>query len=1086
MQCPRCLRVNPPQSSACVVCGERLPSDPPAAATRDARGERRQLTVVFSDLIESTTLADRFDAEDFREIIRAYQQLTVSMTRRHGGTVAQYLGDGMVLYFGYPHALEDAAQRAVRAGLAMLEGIRDLNGRLEREYGVRIAVRLGVHTGYAVVAEMIGESGRDNSPVGDTMHIAARLCGLAAVDSILISDATHRLIQGFFDMVPVGAQQLKGIRQPLGTHRVLAPSAVKSRFEVAARRGLTPFVGRVRESQQLDQCWQIAATGRGQVVVIAGEAGIGKSRLIHEFQQRLGGAAGRVLLAACPAEGQDSAFHPILDFVGQILGFSTEPNATERRARLDHALATLDAAVGATSLVARLLGLPVEAAQTQPELSPEAERRRLIGALIGLLMTHVRAGAGVLVVEDLHWADSSTIEVLDELVRRVGTPPLLLVLSTRPDFRRGWPRPPDAELMLERLPPEDARVLVRSVIGATALSPTIIDDLVRATDGVPLFAEEFTRVVVESPLKDVLADADTPPVMADWFPSSLRDLLMTRLDNLGPTRDLAQVAAVLGRTFDVQLLAVVMDEPVATVTADLARLAEADLIFQETSERPGLYVFKHALLRDAAYDALLRRRRRDIHARVAATLEQRFPDTVATHPEVIAYHLTQAGRLDEAVTWWQRAARHAIASHAGEEAIRHLRRALEIAAQLPSGSVAVSREADLRVALCSALYMTRGTGAPEVGDELDRAREICERAQRHSDLHMILYMLAGFHNLRAEYAAGQRVARDALVLADLQGGWSGLFPPSMARAAHLGTLGASLWLTGDFSQCLEVSRAAMAAAGSNTSGFVVQFGSAHPAVVAHCNAASALWFLGFPDQAVATVRRGLELIPADDMTQSYSLCFAQAFVAQLRLYRREAALALAEADQLVTLAREHGSQYWLDTGRFIRAGARVLANDGSAALAELEVALTASQGSETRISSSMWLGVLAAAQMLVGRPAEALGWVRAALAFATERSEGAWYPELRRLEGTLLLALDPEAQVAAETSFREALRAARAQKSLVWELRAAGSLAALQHGTAAGRAAYEDLANVYARFTEGFETPDLMEARQRLAELAPA
>jgi hypothetical protein len=381
--------------------------------------------------------------------------------------------------------------------------------------------------------------------------------------------------------------------------------------------------------------------------------------------------------------------------------------------------------------------------------------------------------------------------------------------------------------------------------------------------------------------------------------------------------------------------------------------------------------------------------------------------------------------------------------------------------------------------------MTRGTGAPEVGDALVSARDVCERAHRYSDLHLVLYMLAGFHNLRAEYPAGQRVARDALVLADIQGTWAGSFPPSMARAGHYGTLGASLLVTGELERCLEVSRTGMAAASANAYGFVVQVGMAHPAVVAHSNAALALCLLGLPDQALATVTRGIELVPANDTTQSYTLCFAQCFVAHVRLHRREADLALTEAERLVTLARERGMQYWLDTGRFIRAGALVLANQGAAALAELETAFAASQGSETRISTSMWCSVFAAAFQLVGRLEEALGWVRAGLAFVEERGERAWYPELCRLEALLLLAVDAQAADAAELRLREALRAARAQGALTWELRAAASLATLLRGTPRVDEARHDLATAYARCTEGFDTPDLVAARALLDELAP-
>jgi class 3 adenylate cyclase len=1084
MQCPRCLRDNSENVRTCAVCGERL-EDTPHRENHDTRdadsGERRQLTVVFSDIVDSTAIAGRLDPEDMGDVIRSYQEVVVEATRRFGGTVAQYLGDGMVVYFGYPHASEDAAYRAVRSALAVFDEMARTNERLTARHGVRLALRIGIHTGYALVTELIGDTGRDTAPIGDTMHIASRLSDVGSVDSVLVSDATHRLVRGFFESVSIGSLRLKGVANLIEAHRITGPSAVRSRFEAAASRGLTPFIGREPESGVLDECWAATEAGRGHVVLIVGDAGIGKSRLIHELRTRLDAGRVHTLLAACTPEGQDRTFHPILDLAEQILGSAAETAAC-RRAHLEEVLRTIGGgAPGAAPLIARLLGLSVDVDDARQELSPEAEHRRLINAFSNLLLLRARSVPFVLVIEDLHWADASTVELLDDLMRRVSTVPMLLLLSARPDFAHEWPEVIDARISVERLSSEDARLLVRAMTGENVLPPGLVDDVVRVTDGVPLFVEEFTRTLIESP------DSEPHGYIDDWaagaMPSTLRDLLMTRLDNLGSVKDLAQLAAVLGRTFDIEILAAVANTSVMALEPDMKTLAAAGLVFEEGGDRRGVYVFKHALVRDAAYDALLRRRRRILHERVARTLEREFPSLAATHPELLAYHLTEAAQADEAVTWWERAAARAVASYAGREAIRHLKRALELLAAGPATSATLQREADLRVALCGALYMSKGTGAPEVGDALMRARDVCERAHRDSDLHYVLYMLAGFHNLRAEYDAGQRIARDALVLADIRPSWRGAFPPSMARAGHLATLCAALLVSGDFTRTLEVARGAMAA-GADTEDFVLQMGMAHPVVAAHSNASLALWMLGFPDQATATVDHALKVVSGTDAAQSYSVCFARCFAAHVRLHRREPALALAEADALIAVARERGMEYWLDTGKFLRAGALVLANDGPGALAELAAAFErAAQGSDTRIGTSMALSVYAAAYALVGRIDVALGFVRAGIAFAAKYSERAWYPELCRLEGTLLLAEDPNAPENAESRFLEALRAARAQGGRAWELRAATSLATLRRGTPRIDEAHEALRTAYNAYGEGFDTPDLRDARELLAAL---
>ena len=690
----------------------------PPTGPRTPGAERRQLTVMFCDLADSTKLSSQLDPEDLREVIRAYQQTSAGVIQRFDGYIAQYLGDGLLVYFGFPQAHEDDAQRAVRAGLGILEAIETLNPRLERGQGIRLAVRVGIHTGPVVVGEMGGGGRHEQLALGETPNIAARLEGLAAPNRVVVSERTRRLVGGVFDLEALGVHALKGVSMPMHVYGVRRESATESRFEAATVTGLTPLVGRDEEIGLLLRRWEQAKEGEGQVVLLAGEAAIGKSRITQTLRERLTDEPHIRLRCQCLPYYTNSAFYPIIAHLERAMLCARDAPPAVRLDALEALLAQAGSAVeDVAPLFTALLSIPSDDRYPPLTLSPQRRKDKTIEAVIDQVRGLSQQHPVLYIFEDVHWIDPTSLEVVDGMIDRVQDARVLLVITYRPEFTPRWSGFTHVTThTLNRLSRQQVATMVGRVTGGKALPQEVLDQIVTKTDGVPLFVEELTKTVLESGL---LADDGeryrlTGPLPPLATPDTLQGSLMARLDRLAPVREIVQIGAAIGREFSYELLAAVSPLPDAELHEALRQLVQTALVFRRGQPPAATYMFKHALVQDAAYSSLLKNTRQQLHTKIATVMEAHFPTVAEAEPELLAHHYTEAGLHAQAVQYWQRAGERAMQRSATVEAIAHLTKGLEVLTTLPDTPERTRQELSLRTALGPVLMVTRGVAAPEV------------------------------------------------------------------------------------------------------------------------------------------------------------------------------------------------------------------------------------------------------------------------------------------------------------------------------------------------------------------------------------
>ncbi len=629
MRCASCGFANPPEFKFCGQCGKTL------AIAADA-AERRQLTVMFCDLVGSTELAQRLDPEDWREVLRSYQAACEKVAQQFDGHIAQYLGDGILIYFGYPHAHEDDARRAAHAGLGIVQEIQRLRAHWQQHGNIRLAVRVGIHTGLVVIGEVGGVEKHEHLALGHTPNIAARLQSLAAPDTVVISAITHQLVQGYFVCENLGTPTLKGVDQPLEIYRVQQETGALSRLEVA--RKLTPLVGRQQELAELLAYWQQAINGAGQIVLLSGEAGIGKSRLRREFDERRSESAHEYLRCRCsPYHQQSGVFYPLINMLEQHLKLTRADSAETKLGKIERLLASHNMALPETvPLFAGLLAVPLNARYVARNFRLDLHKQKIREAVLSLVLAMAARQPVCLVIDDLHWVDEATLEMLGELIPQVPATRLFGLFSFRPAFQPPWNHFSHVrEMRLEPLRRDETAQMIKNIVGGKALPAELLAQLISKTDGMPLFVEELTKAVLESGrLKEQPGGYELMDALP--IPATLYDSLMARLDRLATAREVAGLAATIGREFDYDLLHAVSPLDEAALQSELQRLLDAGLLYQEGEK----YVFKHALIRDAAYHSLLKSKRQEYHQQIAQALATQFLETVASDPGLVTYHQT--------------------------------------------------------------------------------------------------------------------------------------------------------------------------------------------------------------------------------------------------------------------------------------------------------------------------------------------------------------------------------------------------------------------------------------------------------------
>ena len=1053
------------------------PEQTGGSAAPTGKAERRQLTVMFCDLVGSTELSSKLDPEDMREVISSFQNACRTAIQHYGGFIARYMGDGMLVYFGYPRAHEDDAERAVRAGLAIVDAMTELNAGIGKRHEAELAVRVGVATGPVVVGDIVGEGAAEEAAVvGETPNLAARLQSVAEPDQVVIASATHKLLESSFEYEDLGAHELKGIDHPVQTWRALRARDIHSRYEAKRGEGSsTPLVGRQEELGLLVRSWETSKQGHGQAILIQGEAGIGKSRLIEALREHVAGDDYVWVAHRCSPYHANSTLYPIVEHLKRALGWSAEDSAEEKLGKLESALAGQSLPLPEViPLYAELLSLPLPDGRYAPsDLNPRQKREATLDAVAAWLLEMAERTPVLNVWEDLHWADPTTLELLELYLEQSPTVSMMNLLTYRAEFVPTWSmRSHMIPVTLNRLERPEVEALIGYRASGKQIPPEVIEHIVAKADGVPLYVEELTKTILESEFLREEEDryALSGELSEISIPATLQDSLMARLDRLPTLREVAQMGAVLGREFAYEMLRAVvrLDEP--QLQSGLEQLVADELLYQRGRLPRSKYIFKHALIQDAAYQSLLKRTRQQCHRRVAELLEERFRETVESHPELVAHHYAEGAEPVRAIAYWRKAGERARAVAANLEAIAYFTKGIETLEQLPDNEERARQELSLQLSLGHANIVAKGHGSIGAETAYSRAMALSEQLGDVSDLvpalfglwrsYVVARSLEETDNvaLQLRRIAEQKQETELHVVANYTSGYTALCmgKPRDARA------------------CLEKSIALYL---PNQHRSNIYRAAQDPGVACRGYLAIAEWLLGNPDRARSLIEESVALAEEldDRFSLAYALCYVGAVVSEA---------CAADTDTLVErgleIATEDGYNLWEVYGGVQRANLHFEELGSDSALAELSDSIDAILNIGVYLNTPYFMTLLARAYQRAGRIAQGLQVLDDAQQSIGARGENWWEAEIHRLRGEILLSRSPDDAIDAKACFHQALEISRKQEARSLELRAATSLARLTQRRGNHDDAHRMLDDCYARFTEGFETGDLRDAKELL------
>jgi class 3 adenylate cyclase/predicted ATPase len=1049
---------------------------PPKSATESA--ERRQVTVMFADLVGSTALSVRMDPEDLREIISAYQKCVPEIVQRFSGFVAKYMGDGVLVYFGYPQAHEDDAERAVRAGLQLIQAVGGLKSNDP------LQTRVGIATGLVVVGDLIGSGeAQERGIVGETPNLAARLQGIAEPNTVVIAESTRRLLGNLFDLQDLGAQELRGIGRPVRTWTVLRSSSVESRFEALHASGLTELIGREEELELLLRRCLKAKTGEGQVVLLSGEAGIGKSRLTAALMERLEGEPHARLRYFCSPQHTDSALYPVIAQMERAAGLAHGDTAEVKLGKLDALLARTSASKQDAALFADMLSLPNNGRYTTLDLSPEQLRERTLQALVSQMEALSLQNPVLMIVEDAHWSDPTSLEAFGRVIDRIASLRVLLLVTFRPEFAPPWiGQPQVTALSLSRLPKRDIDAMIDRVVGNKLLPASIRQDIIERTDGVPLFVEEMTKAVLEAESEgEARRTAATVPSPALAIPASLQASLMARLDRLGPAKGIAQIGATIGREFSHSLLAAVARKLEAELASALDRLIHSGLLFRQGLPPNATYLFKHALVRDAAYGTLLRDPRRALHARIAETLEDQFAEIAENQPELLARHCSEAGLIEKAVGLFGKAGQRSLQHSALREAVEHFKRALAHITTLPSTPALRGMQIKLQIALITPLNHIKGWAAAETQAAAEQARLLLEQADALGEppedpllLFLVLYGAFAAHFVAFNSDVSRDLAAQILAIAEKQKG-SG--PLTLGHEA----VGVALLLGGDIAEARAHFDQGIALFDpAERRLLAMRFGEDRKIALLHWRS-RALWILGYPEKAIWDIHQAMKDAREIDHAASLLWALSSSFFF-VDTYCGNYATANARVDELNALAHEKHSAHWKAAGMIGRGRLLGFAGRPVDAVQMVTSGINAWRSTGATFHLPTWLLYLAEIHVELRQFDEAWRCIGEA-ATLVENTKEIWFEaEVNRIAGEIEVKSPRPDAAKAQVYFGRALAVARQQQARSWELRAAMSMARLWRDQGKREEARDLLARSYGWFTEGFDTKDLKEAKALLEE----
>ena len=1019
------------------------------------------------------------DPEDLREVISAYQKCVAETVQRFGGFVAKYMGDGVLVYFGYPQAHEDDAERAVRAGLELVAAVADVKTRAP------LQTRVGIATGLVVVGDLIGSgSAQEQAVVGETPNLAARLQALAEPNTVVIADGTRRLLGNLFELEDLGQKDLKGIVGPVRAWAALRASSAEGRFEALHTAGMTALVGREEELEILLRRWARAKGGEGQVVLLSGEPGIGKSRLTAALLQRLADEPHTRLRYFCSPQHTDSAFYPIIGQMERAAGLGHDETFQAKLDKFDALLAQTSTSIQDAALFAEMLSLPNDGRYPAIELTPEQRRQKTLEALTGQLAGLASQHPVLMIVEDAHWVDPTSLEAFGRTVDRIKTLPALLIVTFRPEFSAPWAgRSHVMSLALNRLGEREAAAIIARLVGNKELPAAVMAEIVERTDGIPLFVEEMTKAVLEAESEgEARRTAGAVPSPALTVPASLHASLMARLDRLGPAKEVAQIGAAIGREFSHALLAAVVGKPETGLQSAFDRLISAGLLFRQGVPPHATYLFKHALVQDAAYGTLLRERRRTLHARIAETLEGQFTDIAENQPELLARHCTEAGLIEKAARLWGKAGQRSLARSALIEAAEQLTRALAQIAALPATPALRREEIELQVALITPLIHVKGYAAPETKAAEERARLLIEQAEalgeRPEDPLLLFAILYGFwvaNNVAFNGEVMRELAAQFMALAEKQGTTVPLMMGHRLMGVSLTSTGSIVEGRAHFDRAMAFYDAA------EHRPLATRFGQDIGVAILSYRPL-ALWLLGYPDAALADTEHALK--DAREIGQVGSLLYALGWTSITQICSRNYAAANALQNETIALADEKRALFWKGAGMMNQGCVLALTGKAADAVQMITSGLAAWRSTGATILAPYVLSCMAKAYQELGQFDDAWRCVDEAITAVETTKERWWEAEVYRTAGEISLK-SPRADAAkSEAYFQRALAVARAQHAKSWELRAAMSMARLWRDHGKRDEARELLAPVYGWFTEGFDTLDLKGAKALLDELS--
>ena len=1062
---------------AIAELGETTIIAPAAPATEPEpeppdKGERRHLTVMFCDLVGSTALSARLDPEDMRRMIASYHACIGEIISRYKGMIARYMGDGVLAYFGYPLSQEDNAEQAVRAALAIVDAVANLR----TDVGAALQARIGIATGTVVVSELqIDETPTEQAVVGETPNLAARLQALAEPGAVLIGPSTRQLTAGNFDYRNLGAHMLKGWAEPIPVWQVVGTSGVESRFEAMHNTKLPPLIGREEEIDLLLRRWRHATQEEGRVVVLTGEPGIGKSHIARVLDERLQSEPHITLRYFCSAHHTNSALFPFINQLERAAGFKRSGAPMENLSKLDALLAQSTADPEQVAVLANLLAVPVSDRYRLQELIPQKRKEKTLTALLAQLDGLAARQPVFIIFEDVHWIDPTSLELLAAIVERVPQLRVLLLITARPEFTPPWPSYPHlTTISLTRLGRRDGAALVQRVTGGKTLPKEVMDQILAHTDGVPLFIEELTKMVLEGGL---LRERDGAYVLEGPLPSlaiptTLQASLIARLDRLSPAvREVAQVGAVAGRDFHYDLLNAVAGWPRERLEEALEQLVRSELVFRRGEIPHAVYTFKHALVRDAAYVGLLKSRRVHLHAAIANALEQEFPEVVQTQPEIVAYHYTQAGSYEKALHYWYEASKQSAARSAHNEAVGHLKQGLKQIPNIDDPMLRNKSELLLQTSLGKSLRAIEGWSTDSVKHAYTRALELCRESGLDEHTFPAVFGLWTWNFLRASLGEAQALAEQLLSTAEN-------VDDSVRKVLAHEAFGFTLFAQGKFGAAHAELERSISMCEDSAAATYLDLSAQDPRVHVRLYDGMALWFLGYPDQALRICAEAR--LYADASQNPFSEAIARTISLRVHQLRGEAAVVAGQVNAAIALCEEHEFVHYRAMALILRGWANAQQGEFEKGIAEIQEGLEQERATGALLYESYILGLLADACIKNERYGRALEFLdQAQLRLDEENSERFYAAEIYRLLGEAYLRSHQDLDQA-ERCFCEGLKVAREQKAKSLELKLCVSIYDLYELRQNADEYRSQLGEIYGSFSEGFDTTDLVRAKARL------